>query len=456
MRGMVRVRVLVAVAVMLWAGVSTAESPRGLTRRIWLLEGAPPERVLDSLRAGGFDGFVLPVGQVELRDRSSTFALARLPDLASLVGWPLTPLVWVSGSGTASGDPDAFATQFTPVQQGIRGSAGLLLASRSFFPGLAGFAAGVAARLGRPVELALPAQELAQQMPVGGWPRVRPVAISFGNPSALGFPASTLQDDLAALDVLDSKHVPYRAAIVVEPRVEPPPGPAGASLAVLSSTEAATYTPGVRGDAFRLRRSLDWGGTPLPAGQSITVEAVDTVAFHRDLGLLLRSVRLGLEGWDAAGLPRSEPTVGMSREAFLDYLAGGLPYPRPRVEVEWPRASTAHVRLDNPTAQASALATAGNWVELRFTGTELRDVQLDEFSGVEYGKVDANAAWHLTAAREATAVRLYLTLVAPRARVGGFVTFLTQPRDVSARWNLRLGDGSDLAGPLEPAAAVKR
>ena len=369
----------------------------------------------------------------------------------------MTTLVWVEGSGKTSGDPASFAAQFTPVQRGVSGSEGLLLVPRGFFPGLAGFATGVAARLQRPVEVALPVQDLTQHLPPGGWRRVRPVAIAFGNPTALGFPASTLQDDLAALDALDETGVPYRAAVVVAPRVDPPPGPGGGSLAMLSSGETAAFNPGERGNVFRLRKPLDWGGVPLAVGQSVTVEVVDTATYHRDLGMVLRPVRPQLEGWDTVGLPNAEPAFGMSRAAFLDYLLGESPCPQPRLKAEWPGPMTLQVTLTNPTAQASALATTGNWVELRFTGTEIRDVQLGDFGGMEYGRLGADGSWHLTVARDASAIRLFLTFIPPQARVAGaVVAFLSRPRDVVARWHVRIGDGTDVVGPLESVPLVRR
>ena len=449
------VRLIAAVALLLSSPGFAQEPPRLLKHRIWILGGVPGESALAALRAGGIGGLVVPVGKVALGDASPGFSLASLPDPAAVSGWQVTPLVWVEGS-SPSGDPGAFLAQFAAVPPGLRGSGGLVLASRSFSPAVARFASGVAARLGRPVELGLAAQEIAQNLPPGGWPSVRPVAVSFGNASALGFAPSTLQDDLAALDVLDAARVPYRAAIVVAARAEPRPGPAGASLRSLSSFATATFNPGERGNVFRLRKPVDWGGVTVAAGQSITVETVDTAMYHRDLGMLLRPVRPLLEGWDTVGVPDPEPALGMSREAFLEYLAGGMPHPRPQVEVEWPHPAAARVTLANPTAQASALATSGNWVELRFTGTELRDVALGDFTGVEYGKVDGGGGWHLTAAREATAVRLYLMFVAPRSSASGTVTFLTRPREVGARWRVRLGNGADLTGAFKPTAVSGR
>jgi len=205
-----------------------------------------------------------------------------------------------------------------------------------------------------------------------------------------------------------------------------------------------------------LRRAVDWGGVAVEANQSITVELVDTARYHRDLGLLLRPVRPLLVGWDTVGLPPPEPTLGMSREAFLAYLRGGEPFPSPQVVVAWPEAGVMRVTVANPTPQASALATTGNWVELRFEGTEVRDVQLGDFAGMEYGRM-VGGVWHRTVARDASALRLFLTFVPPQARVTGcVVTFLSHPRSVVSRWSVRLGDGSDVSGPLQAMPLTTR
>ncbi|OYW00356.1 MAG: hypothetical protein B7Z61_13440 [Acidobacteria bacterium 37-71-11] len=457
MAGMVKGRLALAVTLLAAAAATAAEPARELTHRVWLLSGVPDAGMLTALRAAGVDGLVVPVGRVEVGDGSSRFTLAPLPDLRALAGWPVTALVWVDGADKASGDPQAFAAQFAPAQRGLPGSPRLLFASRRFFPGLAGFATGVASRLKQTVELAAPVQELAAHLPPRGWTHIRPVAVALGNPSALGFPAATLQDDLAALDRLDATGTPYRVAVVVAPLADPAPGPAGASLALLASGETAVYAPGERGDTFRLRQPVDWGGVEVAAGRSITVEAVDTARYHRDLGLLLRPARPALEGWDTVGLPAPEPALGMSREAFLEYLQGGSPYPVPRVDVEWVGSATMRVALANPTAQASALSTTGNWVELRFAGTEVRDAQLGEFSGMEYGSIDAGGTWRRTAARGASALRFYLTFIPPQARVAGaLVTFISRPRAVETRWGMRVGDGGAVTGSLEGVALRKR
>ena len=456
MAGMVKGRLALAAA-LLAAVATAAEPPRLLTHRVWLLSGIPDAGTLAALRAAGVGGLVVPVGRVELGDGVSRFTLAPLPDLHAVAGWPLTALVWVEGGEKASGDPQAFASQLAPVQRGIPGSPRLLLAARRFFPGLPGFAAGVAARLEHTVELAAPVQDLAAHLPAQGWPRVRPVAIALGNPAALGFPPSTLQDNLTALDRLDATDTPYRAAVVIAPLAHPAPGPAGASLALLTSGETAVYTPGERGDTFRLHRAVDWGGVEVAAGRTITVETVDTAQYDHDLGLLLRPVRPALEGWDTVGLPAPEPALGMSREAFLEYLQGGSPDPLPRVVAEWTGPTVMRVALTNATDQTSALATTGNWVEVRFTGTEVRDAQLGAFSGMEFGTIGADGIWRRAAARGASALRFYLTFIPPRSRIAGaLVTFISRPRAVASRWGMRVGDGGAVTGRLEAVALTKR
>ena len=79
----------------------------------------------------------------------------------------------------------------------------------------------------------------------------------------------------------------------------------------------------------------------------------------------------------------------------------------------------------------------------------MRDVQLGEFSGVQFGRLEGGVFKEIVA-RDATLVRLYLPYVAPRSRVGGgAVAFLSGPRTLAVRWGLRLGDGSVVGGPLE-------
>jgi hypothetical protein len=426
----------------------------GLTQRVWLLQGVPVDTTLASLRAGGVDGLVLPVGSVAVDGKSCRLTMTPLPDLGPLASWDLTPLVWVAGEGDAAGDAKMFLDEFAPVERLVRGGGPIVLAARAEWPGLLDFAEAVARRRGGLVEVLLPARDAARvaRGEVSG--KVRLLAVALGNPSAMGFPVTTPADDLAALDEIEDAGVPYRVAVVVTPVATPAPGALGSSLAALALPRVAEYRPTERGDAFVLRQRLDWGGVWLSPGDTVRVETVDAARLHRDLGLVLRGVRPRLQGWDLVGLPSREPALGLSLEAFLDYLQGGLPGPAPRVQVEWVTPTRLLVALANPTPHGSAVATTGNYVEVRFEGTQVLDVALGDFSGTDYGRTD-QGTWRRAVAREANAVRLFLTYLAPVSRVSGAaVTFFGRPAAVGTRWVVRLSEGTEAAGELEPAPAI--
>ena len=446
--------VVACIAIVALATVSTAAGR--LTQRVWLDQVVPGEATLTALRAGGVDGIVLPVGDVVVTGKTCRLTPAPLPDLRALAGWAVTPLVWISGSGDSSGNAEKFLAELAPVQRLMHGNASMVLAARAEWPGLITFAESVAGRRGAPVEVLLPAQAIGRIGPESVPNSVRLIAVALGNPPAMGFPATTLADDLEALEGMDGAGVPYRVAIVVTPRAIPAPGPVGASLATLASPSVSEYRPADRGDAFVLRRELDWGGTTLATGALVQVDAVDTARFHRDLGLILRRLRPRFEGWDVVGLPSREPALGFSLEAFLDYLQGGQPFPLPIVQPEWVTPTRLRVALANPTPHGSAVASTGNFVELRFSGTQLLDVGLGDFSGTDYGRIE-QGAWHRTVARDANSIRLFVTYVPPVSRLAGAtVAFFGRPREVTVRCVMRLGDGTETAGSPEPVPAVRK
>ena len=446
MSAMIR-RVAAAVLLTL-ASAAWAQQQSRLPHRVWLSAGVPTADVLAELRSAGIDELAVPVGDAELGETTTRFTMRPMPDLKPLAGWSVTALVWVSGQGKELGDAEQFWTQFAPTLRMLPGKGSLLLVAPQYFEGLPRFAAAVAEESGQSVGLALSAQELAAHLPVGGWPGIELVPVAFGNPQAFGFPPSTIHDDVTALDEIDQRGTPYRPAVVVGWRATPAPGPQPVSLSLITRGNVATYTPGARGDVFALKLPVDWGGTRLDVGQKVEVEVVETARYHRDLGLVLRPTRANLVGWDTVSLPSGEPALGMSREAFLDYLRGGMPFPTPDVELAVNGAFVS-VGLRNPSPHASAIATTGNWVELHYSGTEVRDVQLGEFSGVQFGRLEGGVFKEIVA-RDATLVRLYLPYVAPRSRAGGgAVAFLSAPRTLAVRWGLRLGDGSVVSGPLE-------
>lgn len=433
----------------LWAAQVAAQEPRALTHRAWLLDGIPAPETLALVRGLGVDGLVLPLGRVVVTDRRSDLELVPTGATAALAGWRVNGLVWVEGEGEEAGDAESFLAQVAPVRRGLPGGGvGLVLAARRFFPGLPRFAAAVARTARERVELVLPVAVLTERLPAQGWPGVLPVAVVFGNPEALGWPSSTIHDDLAALEALAARAGSFVAAIVVRPLAEPDPK-GGASLAALASSRVATYRPGGRGDEFILKRPVEWGSSTLPAGSSVTVQAVQTSRYHRDLRLLLRPQRGGLVGWDTVGLPRPSPALGMSFEAFVDYFRGGLPDPRPLVYGSW-SGSHLEVSVINDSPHASAVATTANWVEVRFAGGQVADVDPGDFSGYEFGRL-VGESWTATVPGNANAVRLFLTYLGPEARLGGGrVRFASRPQEVFSRVSIRLGDGSARTQELRP------
>lgn len=439
-RGVVRA----ATASLLVAAASLA-GERQMAHRVWLLGGIPDAAAVSALRGANVRGFCLPVGKVTLGDGVSHFEADVPSDLGALAGSTLHVVVWVEGELRRSGDPARFAVQLAAIEGKVGRDGSLILASRRWGEGLVEFAVKTAARVRRPVELALPLGELNAHVPDGGWKGVRLVAFCFGNPGAFALPASTTQDDREGLDALDVRNVAYRAAIVVMSRVAPPPGPAGGTLGMLTRSRVSVFEPGAKGDVFVLQRSLDWGGWLLSPGQRVEVESYDTARYHRDLGYVLRPARSGLEGWDTVGLPAPEPTIGFSREALVDYLRGGGPGPEPEVETSW-TGNRLELALRNPTPHASAVSSTGNWLELRVEPGQVADVQMGEFNGLEFGREEGGAL-RSTVLREASVLRFYMTYVAARARTGGAsVTFVPRSAFPRVRWGVRLGDGRDVTG----------
>jgi hypothetical protein len=442
-----RRRAALSILLLLATGAAASVPPAArLTHRVWLLGGVPEGYVLDALRSAGVASVAVPVGNVQLSAGDARFSPSPLSDLGALAGWSVTPIVWIAGDGEAAGDAEVFAVQLGPTLSAVPGRSGLLLAARQFAPGIPKFAAALARRLGQPVELCMAAQDLGANLPPGGWPNVLPVAVAGGLPASLGFPASLTADDEKALTAIDRSGTAYRFAVVIMPRISPAPASGSADLAALCFGDVANYKPGSWGDLFVLRRPVDWGGARLAAGESVEVAFMDMARYHRDLGTFMRPVREGLRGWDTVGLPGPEPTIGISRRGLLDYFAGGPSWPVPEIESAWTSSTTLRVTLVNPTPHCSAIGSTATSVELQFSGSEVRDIQLGQFTGTEYGRYQGKS-WRRTAAREATAVRLYVLFLPPNARVsGGTVDFLTRPREIEGRWSVRLGDGRDVVG----------
>ncbi len=447
MRPMRRLGSVLLAAVAL-ATPATAVEPNALTHRAWLLDGVPDASTLDRLRTAGLDGFVLPIGRLALGADGVRFELAPVGDVSHLRGWPVTALLWVDGEGEVP-DVDEIVTETAPVRRLLPAAGGVALAATSYTDSFVALASELADALGEQVEVVLPAAALAEHLPSGGWDELLPVAVALGTPDALGFPVTTPHDDVEALAAVGERLTPYRVAVVVEP-ISAPPAQEGASIASLARAGAADYEPGEGVDEFVLRRPLTWGDSTLPAGSRVRVRAVQTAGYDRALGEALRPVDDGLLGWDTVGLPAPEPTLGMSLEGFLDYLRGGEPRPAPEIVVRWQSRTQLEVMLANDAPHASAVGVNGNWIELDFGDVPVRDIELGDFAGAEFGVV-TRGRWSPAATGRATALRLHMTFVPAHSTLSGaIVSFVARPRSLQLRWRLRLGDGSSIQGESPP------
>jgi len=428
------------------AGISVEAS--GFEHRVWLLTGIPSPEELTALRAAGVDGLVVPVGTVRVERTVARFTVAALPELSLLAGWNVSALIWAEGSGRDDGGAADFVSQLAPVTRLLPGSGSVILATRDFWEGLPRFAASAARRMDRSVEVAASVSSLVEGAPASGWRELEVNAVAFGLPQALGFRESTYHDDERNLDRLTGRGTSFRVAVVTGYRVDPPPASRELPLEQLIQREVATFRPGSRGNVFSLRRSLEWGGVQFAAGQDLAIEGLETLRYHRSMAGILRRVRPGLVGWDTVGLPAPHPTIGMSREAFSEYLRGAVPVVRP--EVRWERTATnLKLTVRNPSPFSTAFASTGNYLEVRFSGAEIRDARLGRFSGVEYGRFEGGR-WRPTVAREANAIRFFFTWLGPEAEISGAeVQFMSRPRDIHLRWAVRDPDGAERSGSLE-------
>jgi len=436
------------VSVMVAAGAAAADR---LSHRVWIVDGT-----LAALTSAGVDGFVVPLGSARIATGSTTFTAQAQVESLPATGAAVSAAVWVAGEGEARGDAGSFWGQVAPAARGLGDVRSVVLIAREYWEGLPAFAASVAAEAGLQVEIMMSAMQLASVMPRGGWPEVSTTAVALGRPAHFSFPDSLLDDDLEALSTLDDLGVTYRAAIVILPWADPPPGPGKLNLRPLTSTQVVSFKPsGI--NRFELRRAIDWGGKTLAAGTELKLQATTTARYARDLGLLLRPVRNGLIGWDTVALPRPEPAIGMSREALIDFLRGGPTYPRPQVTTRWLSPIRLEIAIANPGPHQTGFGLGRNFVEISYRSAELRDLQLGDFASVEYG-VPTREGWRqVTAPRSADALRLGFLFLPPHELLGGGVlTFMAPPRGLSVRWGVLPGDGSQETGPYEVVSSPER
>ncbi len=421
------------------AVTAVAREPAGLEHRLWLWGKVQPTQV-EQARRVGVDALVVPVGKAELRGRQVTFKVQPPEDAGSLQGLPLWAAVWVSGGEVKGQAAESFWNQLGPAVRGLGlPFKGLVLATRALPSGLLPFARELSRLAHMPVEVGAPVSDLVRQVRQESAEGVSLVAFAFGNLSALGFSQLTPQDAFDLLGALDELGPLYRGAVVVGSRVDPAFADGQNPWALVQGME---YQPSAEGDVLVAR-----AGTSLPVGTKVTVQAFDAARLQRDLGLLLRPVRQRLLGWDSVGELPPAPALGLTWEAFLAFFSGEGPAPRPLARTQWISPTTVKLTLENPTPFASAFASTGNFLDLSFSGTEVKDVTLLAASGADFGKLEPGFVRAPRGA--ASVVRLYLKVIPPQTPIDvATVSFLSQPKGVQLMCTLRLGDGRQVTGPV--------
>lgn len=418
---------------------AAAGEPVGLEHRLWISGKVRPGQV-EQARGVGVDALVVPVGEAEVRGGEVTLKLLLPGDAGPLQGLPVWAAVWVSGGEVREKAAAGFWNQLGPAVRGMGVPVrGLVLGTRALPPGLFAFARELSQVAQLPVEVGAPASDLVRHVQKESAEGLTLVAFAFGNLAALGFPHLTPQDAFGFLAALDKLGPAYRGAVVVASQVSPP-FPEGQNPWEL--VQGMEYQPSAEGDVLLAR-----AGATLPAGTKVTVQAFDAARLQRDLGLLLRPVRQSLLGWDSVGELPAAPALGFTWEAFLAFFSGEGPAPRPVARVQWVSPTTLKVTLENPTPFASAFASTGNFLDLSFSGTEVKDVGLLAASGADFGRLEP--AFVRAPRGAASVVRLYLKVVPPHTAVDvATVSFLSRPKEIAVTCTVRLGDGRQVGGPV--------
>lgn len=422
---------------------AASAQPFRLEHRLWFLE-KPRAGQVEQARRVGVDAVVLAVAEAELKGTQATVTLLPPPEAELVRGLPLWAAVWVRGTEVGKEAAQALWNQVGPAVRGLGLPVeGLVLVGRSLPVGCFALARQLAKLAQVPVEVGAPVQQLLERLQGENAEGLTLVAFALGNLAAIGFAELTPQDAADLLARLDARGVRFRGAVAVASRVDPP-FPEGQNPWELVS--ALEYRPGAEGDVLVAAAPVGSPGTSLPAGTRVLVQAYDGARMERDLGLLLRPVRHGLLGWDTVGQLAPAPALGLTWEGFLAFFSGQAPLPQPSVKGSWVSPTVLKLTLENPAPFASAFAHTGNVVDLRFSGTEVKDVTLQAAVGADFGTLDGG--FTRTPRGAASAVRLYLKVVPPQTAVDlGTVSFLSRPRELAASVTVRLGDGRQASWP---------
>lgn len=411
-----------------------------LEHRLWLVGGLPTPAQVAQLQQVGVDALVLPVGEVTLAGTQATLKAAPQSPAEELRSLPLWALLWVGGGEAKAEAAESLWQQLGPILRGFPFSfRGVVLASRQWASSWPAFAQELQKKARMWVELAAPLGEMLAHWPPELPKDVTLVPLALGSLASLGLPQLTPQDAAAGLEVLDGWGVSWRGGVVVASKVEPPL-PAGENPWLALLRPPWDYQPGPEGDVFLWRGG---GGA-----KRVAVIAADGARLQRDLAILLRPLRQNLRGWDSIGFPPPAPTLGLSWEAFLGFFSGLPVRPKIVLDSQWLSPTALKVTVENQAPFATAFATSGNALDLVFAGTEVKDVVLLAASGADFGRREGESFTRAPRGA-ANTLRLYLRAFPPQVPLeAAVVQFVSRPKELAGYFTARLGDGSEVSGPV--------
>ncbi|MCS7182427.1 MAG: hypothetical protein NZ869_04885 [Thermoanaerobaculum sp.] len=429
----------------LLAGGTTAAEVASLEHRFWFWQGSPRPGQVEQARTLGVDSVVVPVAEVEVTGKQVTAKLTLPTTSEPLRGLPLWAAVKMRGGPGEGRAAEGLWDQVGPAVRGLGLPVkGLVLVADAPFKGLFALARTLQSRAGLPVEVAAPGQPLLQLLAKEAPGNVTLVALAFGNLAAFGWPSLNPQDAGEVVDRLDEIGVAYRGGVAVASRLTPALAEGGDPWSLV---QALDYRPSGEGDVFVATTTAAVAGVRIPAGSRLLLQGFDASRLQRDLGILLRPVRRHLVGWDSIGNLPPAPALGLSWEGFAAFFSGELPQPRLLVRGSWSSPTLLRVVVENLAPFASAFATSGNFVDLAFAGTEVKDVNLINGAGADFGRMEQGFVRAPRGA--ASVVRLYLKVIPPSATVEvASLSFLSTPKSLSAQATVRLGDGREVSGPV--------
>jgi hypothetical protein len=429
-----------------------AEQPRQLREFVVWSEQAVDEEMAIRLAGIGVDRVVVRRGLIDLRSGSPVLRMSAAPSVAGdldIGHWYYVTagnrelneesgaLVWHSIASSLDRLPSEVLIEFASVPRGADG-----------------FIRRLADQSGLPVILVIPGPQLGadavRKASLAAHAVVVPAAgTSDADLRGLGEDRSVPLDERLA--VLGRDGVPIRAAIGLRPTTVPSLDEWGEDLNLLTETglgEISTVTDLDR--KFSVRRSLDWSGLELRAGDAVEARWMDAARLSDAIQEIDRLSVPEVLGWDLIPFPLDDQAaLGISSEAVFSYFEGYGPAPDLDVEVRR-SGRTLRVTLTNRGPFVSAVSAFGNMVEVRIGSGQLVATDRGEFDRVALGTLKGGA-WESAVGGDVNAVRFLEHYIGPgESIVSGAVRLPSWRTPYTVQWRVVLSTGEEIVSEIMP------